>query len=235
VEMGVTNENFQNGEENPSCATNGTPESHSGFNVGSTDAADIVAFMGFMKFLDQPTPVSSYGSVSMASINNGRALFVFTGCALCHTPTLTTGSSSTAALSHQPANLFSDLSVHHMGSNLADGVTQGTAGQDEFRTAPLWAWGSVCFPARRPALRPVACDWRALDGLRAAWRPAGWLRAVRGATSNPEVSWAKWVAEAGHPELPSFIVSGLEGLNSGAGPLSAAVLLARSGLRQNLK
>ena len=146
VEMGVTNENFQNErEENPSCATNSTPENHSGFNVGSTDAADIVAFMGFMKFLDQPAPVSSYGSVSMASINNGRGLFVFTGCALCHTPTLTTGSSSTAALSHQPANLFSDLAVHHMGSNLADGVTQGTAGQDEFRTAPLWGLGQRLF------------------------------------------------------------------------------------------
>jgi len=146
VEMGVTNENFQNErEENPSCATNGTPESHSGFNVGSTDAADIVAFMGFMKFLDQPTPVSSYGSVSMASISNGRALFVSTECALCHTPTLTTGSSSTAALSHQPANLFSDLAVHHMGSNLADGVTQGAAGSDEFRTAPLWGLGQRLF------------------------------------------------------------------------------------------
>jgi CxxC motif-containing protein (DUF1111 family) len=146
VEMGVTNENFQNErEENPSCATNSTPENHSGFNVGSTDAADIVAFMGFMKFLDQPAPVSSYGNVSMASINNGRALFVFTGCALCHTPTLTTGSSSTAALSHQPANLFSDLAVHHMGSNLADGVTQGTAGPDEFRTAPLWGMGQRLF------------------------------------------------------------------------------------------
>jgi len=34
---------FQNsGEENPQCATNGTPENHSGFNVGSTDVADIV-------------------------------------------------------------------------------------------------------------------------------------------------------------------------------------------------
>src|ERR1700704_1176622 len=62
--------------------------------------------------------VSSYGNVSMASITNGRSLFASTGCALCHTPTLTTGSSSTAALSQKPANLLSDLAVHHMGSNL---------------------------------------------------------------------------------------------------------------------
>ena len=42
------------------------------------------------------------------------------------------------ALSNQPVNLFSDLLVHHMGQGLADGITQGAAGPDEFRTAPLW-------------------------------------------------------------------------------------------------
>jgi CxxC motif-containing protein (DUF1111 family) len=146
VEMGVTNENFQNErEEDANCAKNGTPENRSGFNVGSTDPADIVAFMGFMKFLDQPTPVSSFGTVSAASITNGRSLFTSTGCATCHTPTLTTGSSTTAALSNKQANLFSDLAVHHMGSNLADGVTQGSAGPEEFRTAPLWGVGQRLF------------------------------------------------------------------------------------------
>src|SRR5260370_26244766 len=144
--MGVTNENCPNErEENPQCATNGTPENHSGFRGGRTDAVDIVAFMGFMKFLDQPVAVSSFGSVSAASISNGRSLFNSQRCNLCHTPTLTTGSSSTAALSNKQANLFSDLAVHHMGSNLADGVTQGTAGQDEFRTAPLWGLGQRLF------------------------------------------------------------------------------------------
>jgi CxxC motif-containing protein (DUF1111 family) len=144
--MGVTNENFPNErEEDPKCATNGTPESHSGFNVGSTDPADIVAFMGFMKFLDQPKPVSSYGNVSAASIINGSSLFTSTGCSLCHTPTLITGSSSTAVLSNKPANLFSDVAVHHMGSRLADGITQGAAGPDEFRTAPLWGVGQRLF------------------------------------------------------------------------------------------
>ena len=146
VEMGVTNENFPNErEENANCATNGTAESASGFNVGSTEPSDIVNFMGFMKFLDQPTPVSSFGSVTATSINNGRSLFNSTGCASCHTPTLMTGSSSTAALSNKAANLFSDLALHHMGSTLADGVRQGGAGPDEFRTAPLWGVGQRIF------------------------------------------------------------------------------------------
>jgi CxxC motif-containing protein (DUF1111 family) len=50
-----------------------------------------------------------------------------------------------AALSHQQANLFSDLLVHHMGIGLADGITQGAAGPDEFRTAPLWGVGQRVF------------------------------------------------------------------------------------------
>ncbi|MBL8526202.1 MAG: hypothetical protein JNL68_00810, partial [Burkholderiales bacterium] len=38
-------------------------------------------------------------------------------------------------------NLYSDLAVHNMGPGLADGVSQGQAGPQEFRTAPLWGLG----------------------------------------------------------------------------------------------
>jgi CxxC motif-containing protein (DUF1111 family) len=146
VEMGVTNDAFtQEREEDPNCATNGTAESDDTFNVGNMGASDITQFRAFMRFLDQPTPVTSYGSVSATSIQNGRSLFSQAGCGLCHTPSLTTGASSTAALSHQTANLFSDLAVHHMGTGLADGVSQGSAGPDEFRSAPLWGLGQRIF------------------------------------------------------------------------------------------
>jgi CxxC motif-containing protein (DUF1111 family) len=64
---------------------------------------------------------------------------------LCHTPALTTGKSAIAALSEQQVNLFSDLAVHNMGPRLADGITQGEAGPDEFRTAPLWGLGKRIF------------------------------------------------------------------------------------------
>jgi CxxC motif-containing protein (DUF1111 family) len=50
-----------------------------------------------------------------------------------------------AALSNQPVHLYSDLLVHHMGRSLADGITQGFAGPDEFRTAPLWGIGQRVF------------------------------------------------------------------------------------------
>jgi CxxC motif-containing protein (DUF1111 family) len=48
-------------------------------------------------------------------------------------------------MSNQTAHLWSDLLVHHMGKGLADGITQGAAGPDEFRTAPLWGVGQRGF------------------------------------------------------------------------------------------
>jgi len=54
-------------------------------------------------------------------------------------------TSPSAALSHQTANLYSDLIVHHMGKALGDGIMQGGAGPDEFRTAPLWASANASF------------------------------------------------------------------------------------------
>jgi CxxC motif-containing protein (DUF1111 family) len=40
---------------------------------------------------------------------------------------------------------FSDFALHHMGANLADGISQGAAGLDQFRTAPLWGVGKRLF------------------------------------------------------------------------------------------
>jgi CxxC motif-containing protein (DUF1111 family) len=65
---------------------------------------------------------------------------------MCHTPSLPAAKSTlTAELSSRNAALFSDLLVHHMGSGLADNITQGSAGPDEFRTAPLWGVGQRIF------------------------------------------------------------------------------------------
>src|SRR5258705_10128952 len=60
---------------------------------------------------------------------------------------IASGSSTSlsVALSNQTANLYSDLIVHHMGKGLADGITQGGAGPDEFRSAPLWGVGQRVF------------------------------------------------------------------------------------------
>lgn len=137
VEMGVTNEVFPN-EREAACNSNGTPEDHMNFDTG--EPGDIVAFASFMRMLDQPTPAPDTPSTA-----NGRNLFGQIACALCHTPSFTTGLSSMSALSNKRVNLYSDLAMHNMGVGLADGVAQGNAAGNEFRTAPLWGVGQRIF------------------------------------------------------------------------------------------
>jgi CxxC motif-containing protein (DUF1111 family) len=108
-------------------------------------ASDIVNFAMFMRMLAPPQAVTSFGSVSAASIQNGHNTFSQIGCAMCHTESLTSGNSAIAALSNQTVRLFSDLLLHNMGSNLADGISQGDASGNEFRTAPLWGLGQRLF------------------------------------------------------------------------------------------
>ena len=66
-------------------------------------------------------------------------------CALCYTPSLTTGRASRAALNEKPVRLFSDLLLHRMGPRLADDIVQSVAGPCEFRTASLWGLGQRIF------------------------------------------------------------------------------------------
>ena len=138
VEMGITNELFPNErDETPGCSFNGTPEDATNFDASGPElSSDVVRFAMFMRFLDQPQPAPP-----TPSTRNGAKVFQQIGCSLCHTPTFTTGQSSVGALSNIPANLFSDLLLHHMGPGLADNIVQGQAQGDEFRTAPLWGLG----------------------------------------------------------------------------------------------
>jgi CxxC motif-containing protein (DUF1111 family) len=151
VELGVTNELFpdERATAPASCMFNTTPEDTTNFNSsGAQIPNDVVAFADFMRFLAPPSPSTSGipGNPSPQSIQNGQNTFSQVHCDLCHTPVLqTTTSTFTSGLSHQNASLFSDLLVHHMGSSLADNVSQGSAGPDEFRTAPLWGVGQRIF------------------------------------------------------------------------------------------
>lgn len=140
VEVGVTNELFSNErDETPGCNPNPSPEDHTNYTSTTSTAAmsDTLAFTQFMRFLAAPqTAPATPGT------QRGSQVFGQLGCSLCHTPVLQTGLSSSAALSHQPAAMYSDLALHNMGPGLADGISQGLAQGNEWRTAPLWGVGS---------------------------------------------------------------------------------------------
>jgi CxxC motif-containing protein (DUF1111 family) len=111
---------------------------------------DVSAFSNFMRTMAPPPTggvVFNGQQVSSQSIANGRALFSAVGCATCHNATVgnTQKSNITGSLSNAPVNAFSDIEIHHMGTTLADNVSQGGAGGDQFRTAPLWGLGQRIF------------------------------------------------------------------------------------------
>jgi len=118
---------------------NGTP-SQCAFNSGvdASGAAKCIA-------LNDP----SQPAISQ-QIARGKQLFGApsnggVGCVLCHSQTLTSGTSDIVGLNNRSFTPFSDFALHHMGATLADGVNQGLAGSDEFRTAPLWGTGQRLF------------------------------------------------------------------------------------------
>jgi CxxC motif-containing protein (DUF1111 family) len=86
-----------------------------------------------MRLSAPPTPAPDTSSTS-----SGRQTFMSIGCGTCHVPKQTTHGG----LDFLP---YSDFALHSMGNALADGIIQGNAAGDEFRTAPLWGIGQRLF------------------------------------------------------------------------------------------
>ncbi|HRC58341.1 MAG TPA: di-heme oxidoredictase family protein, partial [Kofleriaceae bacterium] len=78
---------------------------------------------------------------SSPAAERGEALFAQLGCAGCHVPQLQTGEHPVAALAHQEIWPYSDLLLHDLGDELADGRPDFAASGRHWRTAPLWGVG----------------------------------------------------------------------------------------------
>ncbi|MEY2979965.1 MAG: hypothetical protein RL562_192 [Planctomycetota bacterium] len=77
-----------------------------------------------------------------AAVHRGEALFHGMGCVACHVPTQKTGAAAVvdgiAEVTFRP---YTDLLLHDLGPELADGTRPGDAGTSEWRTPPLWGIG----------------------------------------------------------------------------------------------
>lgn len=76
----------------------------------------------------------------------GQALFAQAQCVTCHRPSYTTGHSmfprlSTPKLSGQRIWPYTDLLLHDMGPDLADGRPDFLASGSQWKTPPLWGIG----------------------------------------------------------------------------------------------
>ena len=75
---------------------------------------------------------------------HGEQLFTKFGCASCHIPKMQTGTlAGWPELSNQTIRPFTDLLLHDMGADLADGRPDYLASGSEWRTPPLWGLGLV--------------------------------------------------------------------------------------------
>jgi CxxC motif-containing protein (DUF1111 family) len=188
VEMGITNELFQNERNSdPACQFKFTPndstpmESENTASPSASFQSDIDLFAAFMRLSAPPAPASATappvaqasGATVVASaatdvpsvlpaaagasaatpstastgvsVTRGSQIFSNIGCQACHTKNLTTAQSNLTGQSNVTIQPFSDFALHDMGAGLADGVSQGTANGNEFRTAPLWGVGQRIF------------------------------------------------------------------------------------------
>ncbi|MBI3235091.1 MAG: c-type cytochrome [Bacteroidetes bacterium] len=81
-------------------------------------------------------------NVDNEDVKLGKKLFVSVGCYKCHTPEHQTKvDPSFKQLSGLNITPYTDMLLHDMGSNLADGFSEFEANGNEWRTPPLWGIG----------------------------------------------------------------------------------------------
>lgn len=133
---------------------------------------DVLALVdGYLRALPPPGDRKPEGE--------GAALFAATGCAACHTQRFDTGNG--------PVHPYSDLLLHDLGPDLADGLDEAGGTGAEWRTAPLWGLNRLAAEEGRLALlhdgraRSVeeAILWHGGEAARARERYRGLSRADR--------------------------------------------------------
>ncbi len=101
--------------------------------------ADMVDFELWLRGLAVPAPRNKNDPV----VRRGEALFSQAACAACHVPELKTGPTYPAfpKLANRTLRAYTDLLLHDMGEDLADGRPDFKAGPRDWRTTPLWGLG----------------------------------------------------------------------------------------------
>lgn len=101
-------------------------------------------FIDKLVFYSRTLAVPARRNATDPNVIAGGKLFAAAGCASCHTPTLVTGhKADPISLANQTFHPFTDLLLHDMGPELADGRPDYEATGAEWRTPPLWGIGLI--------------------------------------------------------------------------------------------
>lgn len=131
-DMGITNALF------PVETLAGQPQ-HDGLDDDpEIDLATVEAAAFYTRTLAVPARRDLYDSRTL----RGETLFTAIGCAGCHIPRLETGDfPGVASVSNQVIRPYTDLLLHDMGPELADGRPDFEADGQEWKTPALWGLG----------------------------------------------------------------------------------------------
>ena len=113
--------------EDPTIVAGGACDEVPDPEMPGNDLFDLVSF-SMLLAVPEPEPLNEQRE-------RGLANFDAAGCDGCHIP----------RLQHEkgPLPIYSDLLLHDMGPELADGLSPGEATGSEFRTQPLWGISST--------------------------------------------------------------------------------------------
>jgi len=136
-DLGLTNPLFP--DEN---CTPGQPACSAAPNGGTPEISQEI--LDFVTFYMHTLAVPGRRAPDDPQVREGARLFQQARCSACHVPTLETGvNPEFPELSGQVIHPYTDLLLHDMGPDLADGLAAGDAGPSEWRTPPLWGIGLV--------------------------------------------------------------------------------------------
>lgn len=142
-DMGITSILFPKQNCTPAekaCADapdSGTPE------ISNRDFATLVAYV-------EAIAPPARRALSLEG-RTGQSLFDRIGCASCHAPSLTTGDNAQfPQAARKVIHPYTDLLLHDMGEDLADGRPDFEASGRDWRTAPLWGVGLAGTTTSRP-------------------------------------------------------------------------------------
>lgn len=152
-DMGVTNPLFPKesiaGTDLMASYKNANPEYA---DYKKTDAGKIEASLEFSQdvvFYTETLHVPARRNIDDGNVRAGGELFESLGCVKCHTPSYVTGKETSFSMGGKPIPSvenqviypFSDMLLHDMGDDLADGRKDFEANGNEWKTRQLWGIG----------------------------------------------------------------------------------------------
>ena len=131
-DMGITNPLF------PTDSTHGQPQHDDQADDPELDLETVE----LAAYYTQSLAVPARRGLEDPQVRRGEELFEDAGCVQCHMPRFETGElAGVPEVSDQVIYPYTDMLLHDLGDDLADGRPDFLADGNEWRTPPLWGLG----------------------------------------------------------------------------------------------